>query len=314
VIVEDIRAIDPTFVFAGYLDMMYDSGSLRPSNTDLSDQFDFDVEFGPGYVESAAVGTAARPGIIDEFGTLFQQTSFPPGTDLGQFNPGLLATVFFDAVAATPVGSPARVVGGPADSSPFQDTLLFGEDDPISVSRIQYDVLNITVNSFGSSSVPAQNLALPQDVNNDGFVTPIDALVVINEMSRASLLGEGETAASVVASTFYTDVNGDQRVSALDALQVINFLTVQNNQSSLGEGELIAPLDSTGTDLGSDVAADAVFADLSGSELAGDSPIDAGPAASASLAPAAAEDEDGDEDDSDEMFDLLADDVSALWS
>jgi hypothetical protein len=303
VIVEDVRS-NPSFVFAGFLDMMYDTGVLIPSDTDQSDNLDFDVVFGPDYVASAASGTAARPGIIDEFGTLFERASVPDD-EIPGLNPGLLATVFFVAVAP----GQTSVVGGPADSSPFQDTLLFGEDDPVPVSKIRYDVLDITVNSGG----PAQNSALPQDVNDDGFVTPIDALLVINEMSRVDPVFEGESGA-VVASQFFTDVNGDERVSALDALQVINYLTVQHNQQG-GEGELIATSDSaTGTDLQSSADADAVFADLGESSLVGDAAAssDSGNVAVAALAsPSVSNAADDDEDD---ILSLLADDVSGLWS
>ena len=122
--VEDLRA-NPTFVFAGFLDMLYDSAIILPAAPAPGSEFDFDVEFGPGYVTDAGVGTAARAGIIDEFGSLFANAS--PGNDFEDLNPGLLATIYFNAIS---VGT-ANVVGSPADFSPFQDTLVFGDDDPI---------------------------------------------------------------------------------------------------------------------------------------------------------------------------------------
>ncbi|MEM9365921.1 MAG: G8 domain-containing protein, partial [Planctomycetota bacterium] len=66
-----------------------------------------------------------------------------------------------------------------------------------------------------------QNPALPMDVNNDGRVSALDALTVINRLSQNAngLLRE---LAQVVER--YYDVNGDTRTSALDALIVINFL------------------------------------------------------------------------------------------
>ncbi len=307
VIVEDVRASAPSFVFAGFLDMMYDTGVLVPSDTNQSDNLDFDVVFGPDYEASAAAGTAARPGIIDEFGTLFSRATVDD-SEIPGLNPGLLATVFFDVIAP----GTTRVVGGPADSFPFQDTLLYQEDEPVPVSRIRYDVLNITVNPAG----PAQNSALPQDVNNDGFVTPIDALLVINEMSRVAPVFEGESGSSVVASQFFTDVNGDQRVSALDALQVINYLTVMQNQQG-AMGELIAaPSSASGTDLQSSGSADAVFADLGESALANDSAAaaDSGAVAAAAIASPSVSNADDDDDDDEDVLSLLADDVSGVWS
>lgn len=294
VILEDVR-FNPTFVFAGYLDMMYDSGILQPSDTNSSDALDFDVEFGPGYLASAAVGTAARPGIIDEFGTLFQQTTFPG--DGSTLNPGLMATVFFTAVAP----GQTQIVGGPADSSPFQDTLLFQVDDPVPVSKIRYDVLNITVNG---ATGPAQNSALPQDVNDDGFVTPIDALLIINEMSRVDL-SEGESP-SQGGSEYFTDVNGDERVSALDALQVINFLRREDSVQGI-QAESI----DTGTDLQSDGGTDAVFADLSDNDLVTDT---SGTPANGSAAAAIAAPSDDADDEEDDVLALLADDVTGIWS
>ncbi|MCA9135486.1 MAG: beta-propeller fold lactonase family protein [Planctomycetales bacterium] len=68
----------------------------------------------------------------------------------------------------------------------------------------------------------------PLDVNQDGHVSPIDALSIINLLASASdaeseYLGQG-------ALHSRADVNGDGRVSALDALMVINRLGRQNSQ------------------------------------------------------------------------------------
>jgi len=60
-----------------------------------------------------------------------------------------------------------------------------------------------------------------KDVNNDLRVTPLDALMVINELNRGGARGlAGETA---IPSKFI-DVNGDNQLSPIDALQVINSL------------------------------------------------------------------------------------------
>jgi sugar lactone lactonase YvrE len=77
------------------------------------------------------------------------------------------------------------------------------------------------------------------DVNADGLVTPIDALLVIN---RLNALGPGaftSHAGGTQPPPFY-DVSGDDFVSPLDALLVINYL----NAGSSGEGE---PADSAAT-------------------------------------------------------------------
>jgi hypothetical protein len=81
-----------------------------------------------------------------------------------------------------------------------------------------------------------QNINLPLDVNNDGSVSTIDALLIINTMNRQAVT-EGE---SISNRQYYTDVNGDQRISAVDALQVINYLATQSNLAPSGE-ELALP-------------------------------------------------------------------------
>ncbi|MCD0458945.1 Ig-like domain-containing protein [Roseiconus lacunae] len=229
VFVEDLRTVveGNTFVFAGYLDMLYDAGVLAPGSVPAGGRYDFDVDFDNDFDSNAGVGTAARAGIIDEFGSLLRDTV----VDSGAINePNLMATVYFTAgpVASTTV---TQVVGSPADSSPFQDTLLFDRDQPVPVSQIRYDVLNVTVTPVST----LQNQAMPEDVNNDGLVTPSDALTVINALGR---VGEGEQS----APTAFTDVNGDFLTSPMDALMVINHLA-RLAASSPAEGESIGSSD-----------------------------------------------------------------------
>ncbi len=297
VVLEDLRN-NPTFVFAAYHDLLYDNDFLRPTDT-VAGGLDFDVTFENGYLAAAAVGTNARPGLLDEFGTLFERTTFPEG-DFSALNPITMATVFFEAVAP----GTTKIVGGPADTFPAQETLLLREDDPVTVDRIRYSELVITVNSVAVG--PTQNTALPQDVNADGFVSPRDALLVINAMEREEARFEGETGSNV-ASQYYTDVNGDTRLSAIDALQVINYLAIQANQAAL-QAESVE----TGTDLASSAGSDAVFADLSGSDLVVDT-SSAGDASSAAVG-IATDDSTEEDDDENDVLNLLADDVSSRWN
>jgi hypothetical protein len=60
-----------------------------------------------------------------------------------------------------------------------------------------------------------------KDVNNDLRVTPMDALVVLNELNRN---GTRDLTGVSVQPGKFVDVNGDNRITALDALQVINAL------------------------------------------------------------------------------------------
>ncbi|MCY2987758.1 MAG: Ig-like domain-containing protein [Planctomycetota bacterium] len=74
-----------------------------------------------------------------------------------------------------------------------------------------------------SAASPWQNQTLPYDVNNDGLVTPIDALIPINHIDfyGASVV---PPVAEASAPPPYLDVNGDNQVTALDVLEVITFL------------------------------------------------------------------------------------------
>ena len=74
------------------------------------------------------------------------------------------------------------------------------------------------------------------DVNADGFVSPIDALQVINYLNS----GKPRQLTLPVTQTVppYVDVNGDSVVSPLDALLVVNFLNAARAGS--GEGEYLA--------------------------------------------------------------------------
>lgn len=62
-----------------------------------------------------------------------------------------------------------------------------------------------------------QNTDLPEDVNDDGLVSSVDALMVINRIARGNSDGE--------ARRGFRDVNGDGLISSIDALRVINRMT-----------------------------------------------------------------------------------------
>ncbi|MDA1055052.1 MAG: tandem-95 repeat protein [Planctomycetota bacterium] len=77
-----------------------------------------------------------------------------------------------------------------------------------------------------------QNPVQPTDVNGDGTDSPLDALVIINELNT---VGPHDLAGGVI--TAFLDVNGDGVVSPIDALLVINRLIAT---AFLGEGESAA--------------------------------------------------------------------------
>ncbi len=81
-------------------------------------------------------------------------------------------------------------------------------------------ILNI---GLGSVSDPWHNL-IPEDVNNDGVISPIDALLIINALNRNT---DTKLLAKLAAGQeipHFLDVSGDRVLSAIDALIVINWL------------------------------------------------------------------------------------------
>ncbi len=87
-------------------------------------------------------------------------------------------------------------------------------------------------------AVPAfHNPALPGDVNNSGYVSPHDALILINYINTVGSQLPPAPLPPEQPRYFY-DVTGDNRVTPLDVLTVINILNQQ--ASGPGEGESLA--------------------------------------------------------------------------
>ncbi|TWU50963.1 PA14 domain protein [Rubripirellula tenax] len=106
---------------------------------------------------------------------------------------------------------------------------LGGDDDSLVVERSLAATIGAIANteSVQFISQDRQDSANEQryDVNNDGWVSAVDALHVINAINQNS------TDAGPIEAEFdwLADVSRDGHISALDALQVINFLHSQLN-------------------------------------------------------------------------------------
>ena len=121
------------------------------------------------------------------------------------------------------------------------------------------------------AAYPWSNRVQPADVSNDGYVSPVDALMIINSLNtegaRSLPLGQS----SQVAQPFY-DVNRDGFISPIDALQVINYLnkpaTVEHKAATLPSGDPAAalPMRPLGTP---SIAKDVPRAEHPGGEVAG---------------------------------------------
>ncbi|MEC7564725.1 MAG: Ig-like domain-containing protein, partial [Planctomycetota bacterium] len=95
---------------------------------------------------------------------------------------------------------------------------------------------------------PWHNYDNPLDVNGDHATSPIDVLLIIQELNRNGSY-ELPTPRSELIPPFY-DVNRDGWITPSDALQIINFLNFNNHQVSFGiefsdtAGSLISTIES----------------------------------------------------------------------
>lgn len=92
-----------------------------------------------------------------------------------------------------------------------------------------------------------QNQILPEDVDASGVVSPIDALIVINELSTRSLSDlKGQLPLPDSSPPPYVDVTGDGNVSPIDVLAVINALPSATEPLELNTRRIHSPFDSHG--------------------------------------------------------------------
>lgn len=108
-----------------------------------------------------------------------------------------------------------------------QDGLFDTQDDR---STTQTFVLTVVSGPNGW-----HNAVRPLDVNNDNFISAIDALLVINYLNR---VGPGELPLTGATGTNYVDTTNDRFLNAIDALRVINYLNrLASPSGASGEGE-----------------------------------------------------------------------------
>lgn len=87
---------------------------------------------------------------------------------------------------------------------------------------------------------PWQNYAKPLDVDGNGQVVPLDALLIINRLNSVGSQTLPSPAGNQSPPPFY-DTNGDGELAPLDALRIINFLNTPP-ASAAGEGESLLQL------------------------------------------------------------------------
>ena len=246
-------------VFAAYQDVLFDR-NLASVNLGAA-PLNFAVNF-PTTYDQAVSGNTRLPGMIDEIGSTARGNTPLGSSERLQF------TVTLTANAAGQL----NFIGDPADVKPFHDSLLFEPQNiavvPLLPSEIRYVRTSITIGSVANGEGFTNN-SNRFDVNNDGFTSPIDVLIIINTLNdqgirRLASAGAGEGEQSV---RMFIDVNGDGVVSPIDALQIINLLNARLATSE-GEGEspvatpIAQSVESQPEDTGLDGIVDALANDI----------------------------------------------------
>ncbi len=144
-------------------------------------------------------------------------------------NPSLFAV----PPAITPTGTLTYTPAYGAAGGAVVTVTLHGDG----VSTPQTFIINV------GSNTPWQNPITADDVDGNGAVTPLDALVIINELNANGNHALGQLANPPSGPADYLDVNGDGQVTPLDALTVINFLNAPSlaaNSSAAAIGQVTA--------------------------------------------------------------------------
>ena len=276
VLVQDLTQAE-LGVFSAYLDVLYDQTLVSIQG---------EIDFNDSVYPSAQKGDTSVPGIVDELGAV-DGISF-----LNTGDPVLLATLSFLADAE----GTAVFDGDPADIVPPNETILFGTSDIVQPDEMEFITDEIVIGDgdggggTGAAS-PFTNTDNPVDVNEDTNVSPLDALIIINDLNTigarelivarpASSSGSGDDDGDTTDPTagYKIDVNGDNWVSPIDALLVINALEELASQSTIvvGSGSGSGATDSTSdSSAGVFFDVDAAFASEDDEETSGESTLDA---------------------------------------
>jgi VCBS repeat-containing protein len=168
--------------------------------------------------------------------------------------PGATVTIVFASDSSKTLNSfYTTTPGGTAGATNWQWLMWNGTDGPrVYADRVEWVVRDggrgdadgqangvITASAQpAKTTAPWRNQAIAEDVNNNGGVEPLDALLVINYLNSTSPRNLPETIPSnQTAYPIFFDVSGDNVVAPIDALRVINRL---NGASGEGESHAIA--------------------------------------------------------------------------
>lgn len=230
--IQDIRAT-PTGVFSAFTDVTYTAalatvqGTITHSST-----------YGGG-----TAGNTTTAGLLDEVGGV-DGTSPLGGSEFEIFRVRFTAANTAGVITFT---------ADPADQAVQHPVLLFNAIANLDNSLIEFGSTTLAINGFGApagigESNPLHNADNPFDVNGDSFVSPLDALIVINRLNASALPHSAE----------FVDVNDDGYATPIDALLVINHL---NGLSRSAMGSTVTSDDHDHASAQEDLV-DSIFAEL----------------------------------------------------
>jgi hypothetical protein len=244
-LVDDIRGIgqiapDQEGVFSAYLDIAYATSLATPMPPDLEfgDLDAFAIRFGTLFNDGQK-GSTTGSGIIDEVG------AFQGSTAVLFSDERVLFDIKFQANTPPSGFGTLTFTPNQADNLPLNEVTLIKPDPGVSVSPalVTYIAADPITIVAGTGEGEFTNPANPNDVNDDGVVSPIDVLAVINFLNTngatdlRQFLQGGEGEASGGAGRYYYDVNGDKIISPMDVLGLINHLNELAIQNASAEGE-----------------------------------------------------------------------------
>lgn len=213
----DLRAMPPDpGVRAAFLDLLYTSALVTPEPG--AGAFNFAVQFGSAF-NSYRSGVANTPGLLNEIGAR-------RGALLTEVGPDFLMAITFTATAT----GTANFVSDPAELGTLHDVLLGNSTLKTPLDKITFGAASIDIVS--ASTPRFFNAANPKDVNHDGQVTPLDAVMVVNELNSRGPHSMASRLRTQNAAD-YLDVDGDNALTPLDAMLIVNWL----NSGRRGEGE-----------------------------------------------------------------------------
>ena len=192
-----------------------------PENIELTEE----VEFLDGFSRLQSTGSIT-PSEIDELGG-YHSPLVPPGSD---------TQTVFRLRATGMVEGNVTLRPNPADLR-GSEVLVYGDDTPVDASKIRFQSTDF--------AVVANDPIAQRDVNQDGVVTAIDALQVlnlINEIGNGTLedlaarMAEGEDGTAHPLARF--DTNGDNFLAPVDALIIVNWINLSSSSVPLPESTL----------------------------------------------------------------------------